>query len=319
MPSIPSAHMTTTAPTTSAPRQVVGAATEYGTLRRVAMRYAGDDLPHLDGPDIHPVLARQKTTSSWSPYRPAQVRAQQDSLVRLLRERGTEVVILPEVPGCPAQHYPRDIAFVIDRVLFAARLNSAHRLPEADALTALTSRQSAGDNEDSGGSQTVGRLSAGTIEGGDVMLHDGYVLVGLGEETSPEGAEALQAALTEHGVNRDILPVHFAGPGIVHLDDHFNIVAPGVALIHRAAFPPHQIAWFEEHFEQLIDVTSDEARAVQINMLAVAPGVVIAARGSDRLIARLRATGIEVLVIDYSEVTRVPGSLRCTTLPLQRT
>ena len=271
------------------------------------MRYAANVTPDFDSPDIHPVLARQKTTSAWAPFSPGRVRSQQETLINLLRERGTEVVILPESPGCSAQHYPRDIAFAIDEVLFAARLNSTHRLPEADALTDLTD-----------GTVNVAQLAAGTIEGGDVMLHDGCVLVGLSEETSREGAAALQVALGRHSVDREVVPVQFAGPGIVHLDDHFNIIAPGVALIHRAAFPRDQIRWFTARFDDLIDVTDDEALAVQVNVLAVAPGVVVAAEGSDRITARLAARGIEVLVVDYSEVTRIPGSLRCTTLPLLR-
>jgi N-dimethylarginine dimethylaminohydrolase len=191
-------------------------ATEYATLQRVAMRYAGDFSRTLDGPDIHPVLARHKATSMWAPYSPAKVRAQQDALISVLRERGTEVVILPETPGCSTQHYPRDIGFVIDDILFAARLNSAHRLPETDALADLTAAM-----------PNLTQLAAGTIEGGDVMLHDGCVLVGLSEETSPDGAGALQAALAQHHIDREVTPARFATDGIVHLDDHFNIVAPG--------------------------------------------------------------------------------------------
>jgi N-dimethylarginine dimethylaminohydrolase len=281
-------------------------ATEYGTLRRVAMRYAGDVSRTFDGPEVHPVLARQKATSVWAPYTPAKVRAQQGALISVLRERGTEVVILPEAPGCATQHYPRDIGFTIDDVLFAARLNSAHRLPEAKALPDLTA-----------GPQNLARLAAGTIEGGDVMLHDGCVLVGLSEETSPEGADALRAALGQHRIDREVVPIRFATGGIVHLDDHFNIVAPGTALIHRGVFPSDQVRWFAKRFD-LIDVTDDEALAVQVNVLAIAPGVVVAAAGSDRIAGELSARGIEVITVDYSEVTRIPGSLRCTTLPLLR-
>ncbi len=283
------------------------AATEYGTLQCVAVRYAGEFTRHMDGPDIHPVLARQKGTSTWAPYSPAKVRAQQHALIRLLRERGTEVVILPEAPGCSTQQYPRDIGFVIDDVLFAARLNSAHRLPEAVALTDLAA-----------GTPNLAQLAAGTIEGGDVMLHDGCVLVGLSEETSPEGADALQAALAEHHIDREVAPVRFATGGIVHLDDHFNIVAPGTALIHRGVFPADQLSWFDKRFD-LIDVTDDEALAVQVNVLAIAPGVVVVAEGSDRIAGELSACGIEVITVDFCEVTRIPGSLRCTTLPLLRT
>ncbi|MFF5962793.1 dimethylarginine dimethylaminohydrolase family protein [Streptomyces collinus] len=282
------------------------ATSEYGTLRRVAMRYAHDFTRDLDGPDVHPVLARQKTTSTWMRYHAPTVRAQQDALIRLLRGRGTEVILLAAAPGCSAQHYPRDIAFVIDHVLVMGRLNSAHRRPEADALTQLVADAP----------NTV-HLAEGTIEGGDVMLHTGCVLVGLSEETSPDGIKALQAALTSHGIDREVRPIHFSVPGIVHLDDYFNIVAPGTALIHRRVFPPDQLRWFEQHLD-LIDISDDEARAIQANVLAIAPGTVVVAAGSDRIAAQLAARGIEVLTIDYSEVTRIPGSLRCTTLPLNR-
>lgn len=285
----------------------VYALTEYATLRRVAMRHAGDAMPDLRGVDLHPVLARQQTTSQWAPYAPAKVRAQQDALISVLQEHGTQVLLLPEAPGCTAQHYPRDIGFVIDDVLFAARLNSRHRLPETDALTALP---------DAIPSPTP--LTAGTIEGGDVMLHDGCVLVGLSEETSSDGIDALRAALAVHQIDREVVPVRFATEGIVHLDDHFNIVAPGTALIHRGVFPADQIRWFASRFD-LIDVTDDEALAVQVNVLAIAPGVVIVADGSRRIAGELTSRGIEVITVDYSEVTRIPGSLRCTTLPLMRT
>ncbi|MFI5752406.1 dimethylarginine dimethylaminohydrolase family protein [Streptomyces sp. NPDC051644] len=282
------------------------ATTEYGTLRRVAMRYAGDFTRALDGPDVHPVLARQQTTSIWTPYTPAVVRSQQDMLIGLLRSRGAEVVLLDDAPGCSAQHYPRDIAFVIDHALVMARLNSEHRRPEADALARLLTD-----------TPHVVHLDEGTIEGGDVILHAGAVLVGLGEETSPAGIRALQKALTVHGVEREVRPVNFAVDGIVHLDDHFTIVAPDTALIHSSVFPPSQLHWFEQHFD-LIDVGDDEARAVQANVLAITPGTVVVAAGSDRITAELTARGLEVLTVDYSEVTRIPGSLRCTTLPLNR-
>lgn len=283
-------------------------ATDYGTLRRVAMRHAGDFTGLLVGPDVHPVLARQQVTSTWTTYDPAAVRVQQDQLIGLLRDRGADVVLLSAAPGCSVQHYPRDIAFAVDHVLFRARLNSEHRLPETDALTDPVL-----------GLRPVD-LTHGTIEGGDVLLPDtSRVLVGLSEETSPDGAAALQEALARHGVDREVVPVRFAVPGIVHLDDHFAVVAPGTGLIHREVFTADQNRWFDAHFDDLLPVTDAEARAVQVNVLPIAPTTVVVAAGSDRIATALTARGLEVLTVDYSEVTRIPGSLRCTTLPLLRT
>ncbi|MFE4304732.1 dimethylarginine dimethylaminohydrolase family protein [Streptomyces sp. NPDC056891] len=272
------------------------------------MRHAGAFTRPLDGPDVHPVLARQQATSSWDAYDPAAVRAQQDQLIGLLRDRGTDVVLLPAAHGCSTQHYPRDIAFAVDHVLFRARLNSVHRLPEADVLT-----------DPALDVQPVG-LTRGTIEGGDVLLPDtARVLVGLSEETSRDGMAALQEALARHGIDREVVPVPFAVKGIVHLDDHLAVVAPGTALIHREVFTADQNRWFDAHFDHLIPVTDAEARGVQVNVLAIAPTTVIVAAGSDRIAAALAARGLEVLTVDFSEVTRIPGSLRCTTLPLLRT
>lgn len=288
-------------------RSAVHVATEYGRLERVAMRYAGGFTRPLDGPDIHRVLARQQATSTWAAYDPATVRAQQDQLIGLLRDRGTDVVLLPAAPGCSVQHYPRDIAFAVDHVLFRARLNSPHRLPEGAALT------------DPGlGLRTVA-LARGTIEGGDVLLPDSArVLVGLSEETSPAGVAALQAALAQHGIGREVVPVPFAVKGIVHLDDHLAVVAPGTALIHREVFTADQNRWFDTFFDHLVPVTDAEALAVQVNVLAIDPATIVVAAGSERIAAALAALGLTVLTVDYSEVTRVPGSLRCTTLPLLR-
>ncbi|MGK4906501.1 dimethylarginine dimethylaminohydrolase family protein [Streptomyces albus] len=270
------------------------------------MRYASDFTRPLEGPSVHPVLTRQQTTSKWAPYDTARVHAQQDTLITLLRRRGADVVLLDPAPGCSAQHYPRDLGFVIEDVLFLARLNSPHRLPEAAALTRLAAAM-----------PKVARLPEGTIEGGDVMLHDGSVLVGLSEETSPAGADTLQRALKQLGIDREVIPIPFATQGIVHLDDHFTIIAPHTALIHRAVFARPQARWFEQRFD-LIDVTDEEALAVQANVLAIAPHTVVVAQGSDRIARALTTRGIEVLTVDYSEVTKLPGSLRCSTLPLLR-
>jgi N-dimethylarginine dimethylaminohydrolase len=75
--------------------------------------------------------------------------------------------------------------------------------------------------------------------------------------------------------------------------------------------------WFGEHFD-LIPVTDEEALAVEVNAFALAPGVVVVAERSERIATELQVRGIEVIPIDYSEVTKIPGSFRCSTLPLAR-
>ncbi|MEU2032555.1 dimethylarginine dimethylaminohydrolase family protein [Nocardia amamiensis] len=278
---------------------------EFGHLRSVVMRYAGPVTLDLSG-SLDPVLTRQLETSRWAPYSPERVRAQQGRFIDLLRNHGVEVVLADQVSGSYGQHYTRDLGFVVDDVFVVSRLNSRRRQGEFSGVRRLCEQI-----------DKVAYLDAGTIEGGDVMLHDGFVLVGLSEETSPDGVDALRYRLDMLGIERKVKPIEFVCRGIVHLDDHFNIVAPEVALVHTRVFDEAQMNWFASYFD-LVPVTSEEASAVELNALALAPGVVVVAERSERIAAELDARGIEVIPVDYSEVTRIPGAFRCSTLPLVR-
>jgi len=283
----------------------VGVDSEFGRLRSVVMRHAGPVVLDLAGA-MDPVLTRQRETSRWAAYSPERVRAQQHRFIELLRGRGVEVVLADPVPDSYCQHYTRDIGFVVDDLFVVSRLHSRRRQGEFAGVRRLVEHI-----------ERVVYLEAGTIEGGDVMLHDGLVLVGLSEETSPAGVAALRYQLDRLGCDRRILPIEFDCDGIVHLDDHFNIVAPGIALVNPAVFDDAQMRWFAAHFD-LIPVSTQEAAAVEVNALALAPGVVVVAERSERIAAELDARGIEVIPVDYSEVTRIPGAFRCSTLPLAR-
>lgn len=283
----------------------VGVDSEFGELRSVVMRHAGPVTLDLSGP-LDPVLARQHETSRWGSYSPERVRAQQYRFIELLHARGVEVMLADQAPDSYCQHYTRDIGFVIDNVFVVSRLHSRRRQGEFAGVRRLVERI-----------ERVAYLDAGTIEGGDVMLHDGMVLVGLSEETSPAGVDALRYQLDRLGIDRTVRPIAFACGGIVHLDDHFNIVAPGVALVNPHVFDDSQMRWFAEQFD-LIPVTGTEAAAVEVNTLALAPGVVVVAERSERIAAELDSRDIEVIPVDYSEVTRIPGAFRCSTLPLVR-
>jgi N-dimethylarginine dimethylaminohydrolase len=285
----------------------IGVANEFGELRTVVMRYAAGTGLKLDAPStLSPVLDRQLGTSDWASFDTAIVRTQQEGLIEILRGRGVEVLMADEAPDCYAGHYTRDIGFAIDDVFIMARLNSPRRQGEAAGIRRIIEQVS-----------RVAYLDTGTIEGGDVMLHDGVVLVGMGEETSSRGVDALRYRLARLGIEREVIPVRFAHDGIVHLDDHFNIVAPGIALIHKSAFPAERLKWFDRRFD-LIPVTGQEARAVQVNALSLSPDTVVISAMSDRIASELADRGIEPIPVDYSEVTKIPGSFRCSTLPLAR-
>ncbi|MBS3933851.1 MAG: hypothetical protein KGZ35_05795 [Truepera sp.] len=234
------------------------------------------------------------------------VRQQQQAFFELLAAHGVRVLLAEPVADCLTQHYTRDTGFVIDDTFFCANLRRRSRQRELEGLRNLLPRFS-----------RVVWLERGSIEGGDVMVDERYVIVGLGEETDKAGVDSLRRRLAELGSEREVVALEFAHRGIIHLDTRFNIVGEGVALIHPKSFKRASLQWLERHFD-LIEATAAEAANVEINTLSLSPRKVIMSEQSQRLAAQLMAKGLEPILVDYSEVTKLPGSFRCTTLPIER-
>jgi N-dimethylarginine dimethylaminohydrolase len=292
------------------PTVTIDVGSEYGRLRSVLMcranpyparRNLRGDLTGLDLPAVHQLLRWRHDR-----YDVDRVHRQQDAFIDLLRTRGVEVLLAENRTGIVSQHYTRDIGFAVDDVFVVARPRRDFRQRELAGIRALTTRMS-----------RVAYLDMGTIEGGDVMLHDDLVLVGRGEETSADGVDALRWALTRHGIDREIVTLEFAHRGVIHLDDELNIIAPGLALAHLDSFTPPSRAWIESHLD-VVEVTDRELRELRVNALAIAPGTVVVEQGSRRIADILATRGMDVLPLDYSEINKLPGSFRCTTCPLRR-
>lgn len=248
----------------------------------------------------------QLRNNSWSSYDWRRVRDQQNQLALLLRENGAEVLFLENIRGVGSQHYTRDIGFCIDSSFFVARMGTHYRRPEVPALAPLLPRLS-----------QVVQLERGRIEGGDVMLWNGKVLVGLGEATDSDGVAELRRRLNQIGSPREVVPIPFTHRGVIHLDTKFNIVGESTALFARRSFDGTTIRWLEQHFD-LIDATDDEVRGLGINALAIGGGKVVLEERCERLAGELARRGLVPVLVDYTEVTRWPGAFRCTTLPLRR-
>ena len=271
-------------------------------MRLVAPMQLLKSLPAL----LEPSIQRQMMHNRFAPYKLHRALAQQLAFKDTLEAHGAQVILEPPIPYSGA-HYTRDVGFAIDDTFFVARMGTRARQQEVVALESWVARFS-----------KVARLDAGTIEGGDVMLAPGRVLVGLGEASDLEGVAALRTALAKIGNPREVVPLHFRVSGVIHLDTKFNLVSPTLAIICRSSFEPQTLQWLGKNFE-LIDATPDETKRIQINTFGLGHGRVILDRGAQRLADELARHGLEPVLLDYSEISQLPGSFRCTTLPIERT
>lgn len=256
----------------------------------------------FDAAAFHQMLRNQWALTH--DYRRA--RQQQSAFIEVMQANGVRVLHAESLPNCLTQHYTRDIGFVVDDVFFIANPRRRSRQRELEGLRNLLPRFS-----------KVARLESGTIEGGDVMVDERHVIVGLGEETSQAGIDCLRRKFRELRIEREIIPLAFAQRGVIHLDTKFNIAAPGIGLIYPRSFERESLRWLERHFD-LLEATKEETANVETNTFSLSPQKVVMSARSERLASLLESRGIQPLLVDYSEVTRLPGSFRCTTLPIER-
>jgi arginine deiminase len=187
------------------------------------------------------------------------------------------------------------------------------------------------------------------VEGGDVLLlAPGVVAVGVGERTTPAGAEALARTLFDDGLAHTVLAVPIAQERAqMHLDTVCTMVDVDAVVMYPnivdslSAFTIHRedrgvriddaVPFVRAAAEamgidklRVIDTGLDPVTAEREqwddgnNTLAVAPGVVVAYERNAETNARLADSGIEVLAIAASELGTGRGGPRCMSCPAAR-
>jgi len=188
------------------------------------------------------------------------------------------------------------------------------------------------------------------VEGGDVLLlAPGVVAVGVGERTTPAGAEALARSLFDDDLAHTVLAVPIAQERAqMHLDTVCTMVDVDAVVMYPnvvdtlAAFTIRRNGEGGVQIEEARPFLSAAADAMGIdrlrviptgldpvvaereqwddgnNTLALAPGVVVAYERNTETNARLEDAGIEVLCIAASELGTGRGGPRCMSCPAAR-
>ncbi len=162
-----------------------------------------------------------------------------------------------------------------------------------------------------------GMITAGALEGGDVMiLEPGCAVIGAGEgRTQEPAAGQLAAWLADDGweVRVEPIPERF-----VHIDVLVAVLAERLAAVCTEVLSGGFVNWLRGRGFELIDVSTEDAFQLGANAISLGAERVISAAAAEPLNEAMRAHGLSVRELDLSMFTLGGGGAHCLVQALRR-
>jgi N-dimethylarginine dimethylaminohydrolase len=222
------------------------------------------------------------------------------------------------------QIFTRDISFVIeDKIVLSNMIDN--RSSELSAINYILSEIP---------SKNIIKLSSDShVEGGDVILFNDYVFIGV--YSGEDYPNYITARTNLNAVNE--IKVNFPNKSIktfelrksntspkdnaLHLDCCFQPIGTNKAIIHPGGFLiKDEYEWLVDFFgkDNIFETTKEEMYNMSCNVFSISENVIVSENNFDRLNEWLTSNGFKVEKISYSEIAKQEGLLRCSTMPLIR-
>ena len=228
---------------------------------------------------------------------------QHDQFVKALRNFDIEVYLLPYHAKYPEQVFTRDIGFTLGETIFVADMAHDVRKGEENVLRQWL--------EDEGISYY--NIIGDEIEGGDVIIDQDTIYIGLSNRTNQEAVNHLSELLNKQF---KVISIDFQEK-FLHLDCVFNVVSQKTALIYPPALKKEDVELFSTRYD-LIEVSEEEQFTLGTNVFSIGRNRIISLPVNKNVNEQLRNWGFEVIEVDITEIIKSGGSFRCCTLPILR-
>ena len=221
-------------------------------------------------------------------------RAQHDRYESTLAALGCEVIRLPVLEEHPDSTFVEDTMLVLPEVAITLRPGAESRRGEVHTAASIVAEY-----------RTVLSIEApGTIDGGDVLVIDHDMFVGLSSRSNTDGLDQLQNLLgpwgyTLHGI--DIEQCLHLKSAVTVIDD--NVILCNPDWIDATVFGATRV------------IECDPGEPHGANVLQASGHVV--AGGFPMTNRRIRQEGFEVMELDLSELAKAEGAVTCCSIILR--
>lgn len=255
---------------------------------------------------------------------PLAIKEEFDQLISVLKRYKVDVIRPQKIENCN-QVFTRDVSFVIEDKFVCSNIIEDRE----DEIYALQHNIINRINP----KKVINLPEDSHIEGGDVILYNDYIFVGTyrGKDysqyktarTNYKAVRMLREYFPQKKVVAFELKKDDENPynNILHLDCCFQPVGIDKAIIYKGGFIfEDDLAFIENLFgkENLFEVTQKEMYQMCPNVFSINPKTIVSEKGFTRLNKQLKEWGFTVEEISYSEISKMGGLLRCTTMPLMR-
>lgn len=222
----------------------------------------------------------------------ALARRQHEAYEEALSKAGCEIVCLPAEDELPDSVFVEDTAVVLNEVAVITRPGAASRRPETASVAAALRDY-----------RELRFLEApALLDGGDVLRVGRTIFVGQSSRTNEAAFRQLSEALSRYGYSVQAVTPREC----LHLKSAATAFADDGVIVNAAWVDPLSFSGMT-----VIDV--DPSEPFGANVLRVGD-VVLCAAAFPRTARRLQDAGVNVQMVDVSELAKAEGALTCCSI-----
>ncbi len=244
--------------------------------REVSSRFNECEITHIDRTPIDLDIARR----------------QHQEYIHALAQIGCEVIELPEQRDLPDSVFVEDTAFILPEVAVITRPGADSRKPETESIVqALSSHR-----------PLVHVTAPATVDGGDVLVLEKNIYIGMSTRSTMEAVTQLQGLLDNYGYK--VTGVELTD--CLHLKTAVTRMNNKTLLVNKNWVDAGHFSGYE-----LIDI--DPSEPFGANCLTV-KDVIIYPTSFPKTQKKIEQKGFKVINVNLDELAKAEGAVTCCSL-----